>query len=101
MAPKIRGDHMPVPGSGAGAGERQRREWRGFGKALAAAPIAVVILEVCVAIAGGIQDNPLALAAATATLGVLPAIWSLTGPVGEHLRGSRTSGRSDRVPAPH
>lgn len=94
---KVRGEHVPAPARDAAS--RVRREWRDFGKAVVAAVIAVVILEVCAVMFDSAPESSLTLRGGYGTLGLVLMVWLFTGPVWEHLRGNREPGQADRVPA--
>ena len=74
---KVRGEDVAEPD----AGSKLHKEWVDFGRAIVAAGIAAAVLELCVVIAGG-GPEALALRDWYPRLGLVLAIWFVTGPVG-------------------
>ncbi|MFC3848648.1 hypothetical protein ACFORJ_00490 [Corynebacterium hansenii] len=72
---RVRGEQVPDPV----AGSKLRREWADFGRAVVAAGIAAVVLEVCVALAGG-GPEAMALRDWHPRIGVVLFFWFVTGP---------------------
>lgn len=73
---KVRGEHVAEPD----VGSKLRKEWVDFGLAVVAAGIAAVVLEVCVfAVGGGVETQ--ALRDWHPRLGMILAIWFITGPL--------------------
>lgn len=61
-------------------GSKVRKEWASFGWAIVAAGIAAAVLELCVIVAGG-GSEALALREWYPRLGLVLAIWFVTGPL--------------------
>ena len=73
---KVRGEDVAEPD----VGSKLRKEWVDFGLAVVAAGIAAVVLEVCVfAVGGGVETQ--SLRDWHPRLGMILAIWFITGPL--------------------
>lgn len=73
---KVRGEDVAEPD----AGSKLRKEWVNFGLAVVAAGIAAAVLELCVVIAGGGVEAQ-SLRDWHSRLGVILAVWFVTGPL--------------------
>ena len=73
---KVRGEDVAEPD----AGSKLRKEWVNFGLAVVAAGIAAAVLELCVVIAGG-GGEAQSLRDWHSRLGVILAVWCVTGPL--------------------
>ena len=73
---RVRGERVEEPADGS----KLRKEWVDFGRAIVAAGIAAAVLELCVLIAGG-GPEALALRDWYPRLGLVLAIWFVTGPL--------------------
>lgn len=73
---KVRGEDVAEPD----AGSKACKEWVDFGGAIVAAGIAAAVLELCVVIAGGGPEAQ-ALCEWYSRLGLVLAIWFVTGPL--------------------
>ncbi|MFD5867414.1 hypothetical protein ACFWGD_02210 [Corynebacterium sp. NPDC060344] len=73
---RVRGEHVEEPA----VGSKVRKEWADFGWAIAAAALAVIVLELCVAIVGG-GEGAMALREWYPRLGVVLGVWFITGPL--------------------